>query len=200
MPTTRLPPPVHDVDSAAPAPGDLELVRSFLSLHDHEEGSDRSMPPSPESLRSWLRERGLLAERAPASGADLRWALDVHRALRSLVLEHTGRPRDRRSIEILDEAARATGLRIAFGDDREPVRSSASGVRGAVGRLLAIAFRSSMGDDWRRLRECGSPTCTAVFYDRSKNRSGRWCSMQTCGNRDKVRRFRERRAAASRSA
>jgi predicted RNA-binding Zn ribbon-like protein len=112
------------------------------------------------------------------------------------VLENMGRPRDPGSIEILDEAARDTGLQISFADEREPVLSRAPGVRGAVGRVLAIAFRSRLGDAWSRLRACGSATCTAVFYDRSKNRSGRWCSMQTCGNRDKVRRFRERRAAA----
>ena len=31
-----------------------------------------------------------------------------------------------------------------------------------------------------------------AFYDRSKNRSGRWCSMDSCGNVEKARAFRER--------
>jgi predicted RNA-binding Zn ribbon-like protein len=34
-----------------------------------------------------------------------------------------------------------------------------------------------------------------VFYDRSKNRSGRWCVMAECGNRAKVRAYRERERA-----
>jgi predicted RNA-binding Zn ribbon-like protein len=34
-----------------------------------------------------------------------------------------------------------------------------------------------------------------AFYDRSKNRSGHWCSMRVCGNRAKARQFRERRRA-----
>ena len=67
-------------------------------------------------------------------------------------------------------------------------------MRGSVGRLLAISLLAGLEDDWRLLRECGSAACLAVFYDRSKNHSGKWCSMQTCGNRNKVRRFRERRA------
>ncbi|HEX6579263.1 MAG TPA: CGNR zinc finger domain-containing protein, partial [Actinomycetota bacterium] len=34
-----------------------------------------------------------------------------------------------------------------------------------------------------------------VFFDRSKNKSGKWCSMNACGNRAKVRAFRARQAA-----
>ncbi|HWL91166.1 MAG TPA: CGNR zinc finger domain-containing protein, partial [Actinomycetota bacterium] len=34
-----------------------------------------------------------------------------------------------------------------------------------------------------------------VFFDGSKNKSGKWCSMAACGNRAKVRAFRERQAA-----
>jgi predicted RNA-binding Zn ribbon-like protein len=143
----------------------------------------------------WLRDRGLLPADADVPAADLAWAVEVHRALRSLVLENMGRRRDARAIEVLDAAAADAGLRVAFGDERRPMRSSTPGVRGAVGRLLAIAFLAGLRGDWDRMRECNNPTCTSVFYDRSKNRSAKWCSMQTCGNRDKVRRFRERRAA-----
>lgn len=193
--SARVPQPVHDADpSAAPAPGDLELVRSFLSLHDHEPGSDRSLAPSPASVGWWLREHGLLPNGEDASEDHLAWALDIHDALRSLVLENMGHPRDPRAIARLDAAARTSDLRVSFGADPEPVHTSTGGVPGAVGRLLAIAFLAELQDDWRRLRGCSSPTCTAIFYDRSKNHSGKWCSMQTCGNRDKVRRFRERRA------
>jgi predicted RNA-binding Zn ribbon-like protein len=33
-----------------------------------------------------------------------------------------------------------------------------------------------------------------VFFDRSKNHSSCWCSMESCGNRAKARRFRQKRA------
>ncbi|MGH2778535.1 MAG: CGNR zinc finger domain-containing protein, partial [Actinomycetota bacterium] len=32
----------------------------------------------------------------------------------------------------------------------------------------------------------------AAFYDHSKNRSGKWCTMRVCGNRAKTRAYRER--------
>jgi predicted RNA-binding Zn ribbon-like protein len=37
--------------------------------------------------------------------------------------------------------------------------------------------------------------CRFVFYDQSKNGTRTWCSMRVCGNRAKVRRFREKAAA-----
>jgi predicted RNA-binding Zn ribbon-like protein len=41
-----------------------------------------------------------------------------------------------------------------------------------------------------RVRECGGVDCGWLFLDASRNHSRRWCDMQECGNRTKVRRFR----------
>jgi predicted RNA-binding Zn ribbon-like protein len=38
------------------------------------------------------------------------------------------------------------------------------------------------------VRECGADDCRWLFLDTSKNRSRQWCSMQSCGNREKARR------------
>ena len=43
--------------------------------------------------------------------------------------------------------------------------------------------------DILRLKLCSSPECGWLFYDTSKNRSRRWCSMKGCGNRAKVNQF-----------
>jgi predicted RNA-binding Zn ribbon-like protein len=51
----------------------------------------------------------------------------------------------------------------------------------------------------RRVRECGGDGCHWLFMDTSKNRSRQWCSMQSCGNRQKARRHYERVRKASRS-
>lgn len=42
------------------------------------------------------------------------------------------------------------------------------------------------------VRECASLTCTWLFIDETKNHSRRWCDMKTCGNANKVNRFRSR--------
>lgn len=53
------------------------------------------------------------------------------------------------------------------------------------------------GDRLARVRECAGDGCSMLFLDESKNRSRRFCSTSTCGNAMRVRRFRERRGAAS---
>jgi len=43
--------------------------------------------------------------------------------------------------------------------------------------------------DHLRIRQCGDAECGWFFLDTSKNGSRRWCSMKSCGNRNKARRF-----------
>lgn len=198
METQLLPQPVHGgEETATPAPDDLELVRSFLSLHDHERGNPDGLPPSPESLRWWLGSRGLVGSGDLVRDQDLAWALRVRDALTAKVRENMGDPRDTEATALLNRAAEETGLRVCFGcADGNPIHVDASGVRGAIGRILGSAFLAELDGRWERFRICHDPGCTAVFFDRSKNKSGKWCSMSSCGNRAKVRAFRERQAAA----
>jgi predicted RNA-binding Zn ribbon-like protein len=56
----------------------------------------------------------------------------------------------------------------------------------AIGELLVSA-------DLGRVRECpGDDGCGWLFLDASRNGGRRWCSMQVCGNRAKVRRHHGR--------
>ena len=43
------------------------------------------------------------------------------------------------------------------------------------------------------VRRCANPNCRLFFYDASRTRRRRWCSMATCGNRHKVSTFLKRR-------
>ncbi|WP_199844976.1 CGNR zinc finger domain-containing protein, partial [Streptomyces scabiei] len=43
---------------------------------------------------------------------------------------------------------------------------------------------------WQRLKACEAPDCHWAYYDRSPAGRGRWCSMQVCGARAKMRRYR----------
>jgi len=46
-----------------------------------------------------------------------------------------------------------------------------------------------------RLRVCSNPDCGLFFYDTSRTRRRRWCSMSRCGNRHKVAAFSRRHSA-----
>jgi predicted RNA-binding Zn ribbon-like protein len=43
-----------------------------------------------------------------------------------------------------------------------------------------------------RLKYCPNEGCKWIFYDRTKANTRRWCNDRTCGNRDRVRRSRQR--------
>lgn len=44
------------------------------------------------------------------------------------------------------------------------------------------------------IRRCANPACRLFFYDNSRTRRRRWCSMAVCGNRHKVAAFFRRRS------
>ena len=62
----------------------------------------------------------------------------------------------------------------------------------ALGRLV-IAVQSAMAEgSWDRLKACRASDCEWAFIDNARNHSRAWCSMKSCGNREKARAFRER--------
>ncbi|QYN40685.1 CGNR zinc finger domain-containing protein [Pseudonocardia sp. DSM 110487] len=57
-----------------------------------------------------------------------------------------------------------------------------------VGGLVALLDRAAGTEGWERLKVCARESCRWAYYDTSRNRSGRWCSMAGCGNQVKMRR------------
>ncbi|BCJ69053.1 CGNR zinc finger domain-containing protein [Polymorphospora rubra] len=45
-----------------------------------------------------------------------------------------------------------------------------------------------------RIRVCAGDNCPLVFVDLSRPGARRWCAMERCGNRHKLRALRARRA------
>lgn len=58
--------------------------------------------------------------------------------------------------------------------------------------IVRSAAELLVSNDLVRVRECHGKSCTWLFLDQSRNRSRRWCSMETCGNRAKARRHYRR--------
>jgi len=176
-----------------PAPGTLETVRAFVNTRDVVD--DVELLAGPEQLVAWLAEHDLLAgERdVRASQADVRRAVELREALRAHLFAHHGDPLAEGAAETLDAASRRARLTVRFtGPDETAVEPEAGGVDGAVGRLLAIIAQAIEYGTWQRLKACPAETCQWAFYDTSRNRSAVWCDMRVCGNRAKVRGFRER--------
>jgi len=62
--------------------------------------------------------------------------------------------------------------------------------------ILRSAAELLTSEERQRVRECAGTACTWLFLDHSRNRSRRWCSMETCGNRAKAHRHYQRRSEA----
>jgi predicted RNA-binding Zn ribbon-like protein len=182
--------------AASPAPGDLEVLQRFLNLHDHlADGTSVDAPA--EMVRTFFVERGLLAREERFADADRETYLELNRALRGLISTTDGEPLSTADADVIDRLGAEAGLHPHFHAEHEPtLEPRAEGVAAAFGTIVAIAFVASFDGTFAHLKMCASEDCRAVFYDRSKNHSGRWCSMDACGNRAKVRAWRERQKVA----
>src|SRR4051794_20040709 len=116
-----------------PAPGELEVLRRFVNTYDLEDHTDDI--DTPDRLRDWLAERGLIARTERLDEDDVRRARSVREALRSLLLANNGFELDPRALETINNAARSAEVVVAFGDAGAPQLSpTRPGFQGARGR------------------------------------------------------------------
>ncbi len=60
----------------------------------------------------------------------------------------------------------------------------------AMARIAASAAELASNGVPERLKVCGNPDCSWMFYDQTLNRSQRFCSTSPCGTVVRARRFR----------
>jgi predicted RNA-binding Zn ribbon-like protein len=77
-------------------------------------------------------------------------------------------------------------------------RAEGSKLEGPLWSVALSATRLLTTGELERVKECptGEGGCGWLFYDASKNKSRRWCSMADCGSRVKMRRMYARRRSA----
>jgi predicted RNA-binding Zn ribbon-like protein len=182
--------PPETSQPAKRAPEPLELVQRFVNSVELDTGLEELS--SPEALRDWLAERRLMDAAESVTEGDLRRAIEVREGLRALLLANNRGELDEAAVERMNRAASRAGLRLEVAGTEPRLVPDATGVDGAIARLMAQLAAAVQDGSWERLKACASDGCFWAFYDRSKNRSGRWCSMEVCGNQEKARAYRER--------
>jgi predicted RNA-binding Zn ribbon-like protein len=178
-----------------PAPGALLVVQELVNTRDVEAGTDSI--EAPAGLRSWLADRSLAPADLRPTGDDVARVAEFREALRSLLHANNGGTVDPEELRSLNRAGRG-GLRVRFdgngGAVLEPQPEEP--IAAAIGAIVAIVFTAMADGTFERLKACPGRDCGWAFYDLSKNRSARWCSMAVCGSREKVRAHRARRVTA----
>jgi len=171
----------------------IDLVRDYVNTFDFETGIDAIA--TPDELAMWFSEQGLVDDLVEPSDEEVTDAVAVREAIRDLLLTHNGVEADSEAAsKTLEEAGRKAHLGVRFEDGRPVLAPEDDGARGALGRIVATVAELAPTDEWKRLKTCRDETCRVVFYDKSRNRSRAWCSMEVCGNREKARSFRQRHA------
>jgi predicted RNA-binding Zn ribbon-like protein len=179
-----------------PAPDRLRIVQAFLNTAT----SGREDLASPDCLREWLSDHELLDADATVSAADLRQAISVRQALARLAIARQESRLDSDAVEVLNRAARSAQMSVSFGPrGRACIESLAPAVDGALGKIIAIVLDAMADGTWDRFKICRDPGCSWAFYDRSKNHSGTWCNIASCGNLAKARTYRARHGSKAAS-
>ena len=172
-----------------------DLIRDFVNTLHKDPAGDEEELVDPAALARWLRERDLIGAGAAARPAELRRAVDLREALRVLLLANNDVDVDTDpAFAVLDDAARRGGVRLRFADGAPTLEPEAAGVAGALGRIAAAVHEAVADGSWHRLKACRAEDCEWAFVDNARNQSRAWCSMRSCGNREKARAFRRRQA------
>lgn len=142
-----------------------------------------------------------LRRRAAADPAAARRALAATVALREILFRLFGAVAHQRRPRAEDLAALNAAIPEAFARSRltrtrggYTLRAEARGdnLASPLAPVVTSAIDLLTSSDADRVRSCAADACEWLFMDTTKNRTRRWCDMKVCGNREKVRRFRER--------
>ena len=160
----------------------------FESLHE------------PADLAEWLAEPPLAAAMTvPVTPGELAAAKALRQAIWDTAHARAARrPLSAGSMSIINQAAAAAPLVPELAADgttagwAAPVRATQ-----ALSTLARDMIELLAGPLSGRIRECASDDCPLVFVDSSRPGARRWCAMERCGNRHKLRALRARRATDS---
>ncbi len=178
----------------AAAPGDLALVQEFVNTHYDLDGGGDELLKTPKRLAGWLSDHGLIDPGAVLSPSQLARALALREGLRALAYGNGGEPARGRPLADCDPEALSAAVRISLLSDGPSLRPvNDDEFEHAIALLVSIVARAMLVGSWARLKACPGEHCGWAFYDHSRNRTGRWCSMSICGGRAKSKAHYRRR-------
>ncbi|WP_437055762.1 CGNR zinc finger domain-containing protein [Streptomyces sp. enrichment culture] len=163
----------------SPAPGGLELVETLVNTLDVETGTDSLDTPEGRARLGLTQD-------------DLPGARELRESLRATLLAHAGHP-PHRAVTPLGDLLAAAPLVVAVDPADGSAALAPAGEGHLTARVAAAVAEALVAGTWSRLKACEAADCLWAYYDRSPAGRGRWCSMQVCGARAKMRRYRASR-------
>jgi predicted RNA-binding Zn ribbon-like protein len=150
----------------------------------------------PTDLGEWLAQPPLAAVvTVPVTTRDLTAAKVLRQAIWDVAhAQAASRGLPAEPVMTINQAAATAPLTPQLAADgtttwwAPPVRATQ-----ALSALAREMIELLSGPFSQRIRECASDTCPLVFVDLSRPGTRRWCAMERCGNRSKLRALRTRR-------
>ncbi|HJY87102.1 MAG TPA: ABATE domain-containing protein [Candidatus Acidoferrales bacterium] len=169
------------------------------TIHDRSAAVPEDYFCTPARYLGWCVRAGLLSKRQAARvRADERTSVEV-RALRAALhaifsARIDGRPARPIDADCFDAWLHRAWARRAF-DPAAPEllgwRPDTPDAKRPLEQLALESLELLQTADPRRLRRCAAAEgCGWLFYDETRSGSRRWCSMETCGTLEKMRRYR----------
>ncbi|KQO63664.1 CGNR zinc finger domain-containing protein [Curtobacterium sp. Leaf261] len=185
-------------------PADLDEWLSGHTEPIHVGAADRELVDA-RALRAAIARLAVAAAPAPAPAPAPETTAADRNAAAAGLRAGTGRTQPARDdidtvnlfAALPDVPPTLDGGRRRAGANRVRLAQALSSVaRDAVALFTEVGFDDVAADGSpTRLSRCSAPDCGLVFYDSSRGGTRRWCAMQRCGNRAKVRAHRARQAA-----
>lgn len=175
--------------SYPPAPGDLGVIQALVNTLDVESGKDGL--DAPDGVPAFTARHGL----PPLGDEALPAVRELREHLRDVLLAHTTSqvPPDRLDALTRRFDTAPVVLRLdAYGAATLEPAPGLDGMATLTARVAAAVALAQATGTWRRLKVCEAHDCLWAYYDRSPGGRRRWCSMQICGARHKMRTYRTR--------
>lgn len=150
---------------------------------------------STDLFAAWLAGRGRATSVTPEQ---LAGAQGLRDGLRSAAMRNAGVATDGAPLARAEQALAGARIHVSLLDGRPPLAAGGAGADGALGEVAVALAAARLTGRWARVKACTGDGCGFVFWDGSRNGSRRWCDMQRCGSRQKMRTYRARAGARHR--
>lgn len=175
------------------------------------EGRPVELLATPRDLVAWLRSSGQISStearrlgtalRDPAGHEVLDRAIayreTIRRGLQAVVDGGAVPPW---MVASTNRLMRALPIRLVLETDAQGItlrtRAQIEEPEQALGVLARSVAELLATGELAVVRRCANPECVLFFLDPTRSRTRRWCSMATCGNRAKQRRFQRKHREA----
>jgi predicted RNA-binding Zn ribbon-like protein len=167
---------------------------NFVATMKRRDGTREELLTRPDLLSDWAVQGGLLDTAIDVTVDELGAAIDLREAVyRTVIARLDGRRPRSADVDRINEWAAKPQLTPQL------LRTGRTRRAGTAAQLLSSVAADVLdllaGPDIENVKRCAHEGCTRLYVDSSRAKNRHWCGMGTCGNKAKVRAFRERQRA-----